>query len=75
MAFSVKKKAATLHGWLRCGQVEGHGRVLEMPLVRAVAERLLGAQPAAADAYALAAAEAVGVALGINELDILAFYA
>jgi hypothetical protein len=45
-----------------------------MPFVRAIAERLLGAQAAAADADALAATEAVRLALCVNEFKILAFY-
>jgi hypothetical protein len=46
-----------------------------MALVRAVAEGLLGAEAAAADADALAAAEAVGLALGIYEFKVVALYA
>jgi hypothetical protein len=46
-----------------------------MTFVRAIAERLLGAQAAAADADALATTKAVRLALGINEFKILAFYA
>jgi len=46
-----------------------------MAFVRAIAEGLLGAQPAAADADALATAEAVGLALGIDEFKIFALHA
>jgi hypothetical protein len=59
----------------RCGQVECRSIVLKMTFVRAIAERLLGAQAAAADADALAATEAVRLALCVNEFKILAFYA
>ena len=45
-----------------------------MAFVRAVAERFVAGETAAADADALAAAEAVGVALRANEFDV-AFYA
>ncbi len=73
MTFQIKSRK--LHCGLRRGQVKCRGIVLKMTLVRAVAEGLLGAQPAAADADALAAAEAIGIALGINELNIFAFHA
>jgi hypothetical protein len=46
-----------------------------MTFVRAIAERLLGAQATAADADALAATEAIRLALCVNEFEILAFYA
>jgi hypothetical protein len=49
--------------------------VLKVPFVRAIAERLLGAQAATADADALTTAEAVGLALCVNKFDILALYA
>ena len=49
--------------------------MLEVAFVRAVAEGLLLGEAAAADADALAAAEAVGLALGIHELDVFALYA
>jgi hypothetical protein len=45
-----------------------------MTFVRAIAERLLSAQAAAADADTLAAAEAVGLALGVYEFKIFALY-
>jgi hypothetical protein len=46
-----------------------------MTFVRAIAERLLGAQAAPADANTLAAAKAVGLALCINKFEIFALYA
>jgi hypothetical protein len=48
--------------------------MLEVAFVRAVAEGLVAGKPAAADADAFAAAEAVGIALGIDKFDI-ALYA
>jgi hypothetical protein len=59
----------------RCGQVECRSIVLKMTFVRAIAERLLGAQAAPADANTLAAAKAVGLALCINKFEIFALYA
>jgi hypothetical protein len=64
-----------LHYRLRCGQIERRSVVLEVPLVRAVAEGLLGAEAAAANADALAAAEAVGLAFGVYEFKIFALHA
>jgi hypothetical protein len=46
-----------------------------MTFVRTIAERLLSAQTAAANADALAATKAIRLALGINEFKIFAFYA
>ena len=60
---------------LGCRQVEGHGGVLEVAFVGAVAERLLVGEAAAADADALAAAQAVGLALGVHDFEILALHA
>jgi hypothetical protein len=48
--------------------------VLKVPLVRAVAEGLLGAEAAAADADALAAAEAVWLAFGVYEFKVFALH-
>ena len=64
-----------LHDRLGRGQIERRGVVFEVAFVRAIAEGLLSAQAAAADADALAAAEAVGLALGIYELKIVALHA
>ena len=60
---------------LRRRQIKRRSVVLEVPFVRAIAERLLGAQPAAADADTLPAAEAIRLALSINQLKIVALYA
>jgi len=64
-----------LHHRLRRGQIECRSVVLEVPLVRAVAEGLLGAQAAAADADALAAAKAVGLAFCVHKFKIFALHA
>jgi hypothetical protein len=68
-------KVGKLHGRLGRGQIKCCSVVLEVPFVRAIAEGLLLAQAAATDADALAATEAVGVALRIHKLNIFAFYA
>jgi hypothetical protein len=56
-------------------QIKRHGGVLKMAFVRAVAKRLLLREAAAADADALAAAQAVGLAFGVNYFDVFALYA
>lgn len=64
-----------LHHRLRRGQIKRRSVVLEVTFVRAVAEGLLGAEAAAADANALPAAEAVGLAFRVHEFKIFALYA
>jgi hypothetical protein len=49
--------------------------VLEVAFVRAIAEGLLGAQAAAADADALAATQAIRLALSVYEFEVVAFHA
>jgi len=46
-----------------------------MTFMRAIAKGFLSAQPAAADADALAPAEAVGLALGVYDFKIFALHA
>ena len=72
---SFARNDACLRHRLGRRQIKSFSRMLEVASVGAITKRLLGAEPAAADAEPGAAAEAVGLALSIDHFDIVALHA